>query len=160
MSMSTKIKDLPGPIPVNNVNIQNQNVEIGNSVENLNTINFEQEAFNQENFNIIENKQNVYMDIKKVENKEEIKEEFKEEFKDKENLFSLLQSQINEENLLLFVFLILSSRKELDNYIHVIPYIGSHLSNTNNFTLTIVKCVFILLLYIVIKIFVLPKIKI
>lgn len=131
-SMSTKIDDLPGPLPPSfNINENNQSK---NDIPILNSPG---------------NSSNITMDIKKKNTNTKTNKEF--------NMLEFLQSQITEENLLLLLILILSSRTELDNYMVQLPVFGQTLLNSN-ILLSITKAIIILLLYILLKSFLLPKV--
>ena len=67
---------------------------------------------------------------------------------EKESLFVSFKNEINEENILIYILLLLSSTDYLDNYL-------KHLSYYNIF----VKSGILLFIYIVIKIVVLPIVK-
>lgn len=154
MSMSTRIEDLPGPIPED-------------VLEDLSDIqnNIRQETEQQLKHNTIQNKHisdvkeyEMYKDVPSESNikmniRKRVKFEDKKQTQD-ENLgiFSFLKSQINEENALLLIFLILASRNEMDNYIKLY-------TKSSDFFTNIIRCVLILLIYILFKHFLLPKIK-
>jgi hypothetical protein len=93
---------------------------------------------------------NVSMQIKKkVHFEDEVPTDF----------FSFLRSQISEDNLLLLVLLVVASRNEFDNYIQLIPFVGSFVGDSG-ILVTTIKGVILLLTYILLKHFLLPKIKI
>ena len=87
---------------------------------------------------------------------------FSENFENTENKggFSKIISQINEDNILLFIILIIASLKFTTEYINYIPFITSVSGYaTNEFIKGIVKASVLLLLFIIIKLFILPQIK-
>lgn len=127
-SMSTRIDDLPGAIPEN---IKDDLTQIQNEIPSPKIIN--------------DNQSNIKMDFKK-------KVSFKDDQGESKNIFEIIQSHITEENLLLLVILILSSRNEIDNYMIRLPVLGQSFLNSN-ILLTITKALLILILYIVIKSF-------
>jgi DNA repair protein RadC len=90
------------------------------------------------------------MNIKKRVKFEDENEE--EDVNKNSDMFSFFKSQINEENALLLVILMLASRNEMDEYIKL------YLKTSDILTL-VVRCVLILLIYLIFKNFVLPKIK-
>lgn len=150
MSMSTRIEDLPGPIPE----------DILGDLSNIQMEDIRQETEEQVRYNTMHNKQpilpemykdhpnesNIKMDIKK-------RVKFEDESENKNSdMFSFLKSQINEENALLLIVLMLASRNETDDYIKL--YL-----KTSDILTIVVRCVLILLLYLIFKNFVLPKIK-
>ena len=126
--MSTRIDDLPGAIPEN---IKEDLTQIQNEIHSPKIIN--------------DNQSNIKMDFKK-------KVSFKEDQGESKNIFEIIQSHITEENLLLLVILILSSRNEIDNYMIRLPVLGQSFLNSN-ILLTITKALLILILYIGIKSF-------
>lgn len=128
-SMSTRIDDLPGAIPEN---IREDLTQIQNEHPSPNIVN--------------DNQSNIKMDFKK-------KVSFKDEQTESKTIFEMIQSHITEENLLLLVILMLSSRNEIDNYMIRLPIFGQSFLNSN-ILLTITKALLILILYIVIKSFV------
>ena len=157
MSMSTRIEDLPGPIPEDILgdlsNIQMENIQMEN-------IDIRQETEEKVRYNTMHNKQpilpemykdhpnesNIKMDIKK-------RVKFEDESENKNSdMFSFFKSQINEENALLLIVLMLASRNETDDYIKL--YL-----KTSDILTIVVRCVLILILYLIFKNFVLPKIK-
>jgi hypothetical protein len=154
--MSTRIEDLPGPIPE----------DILGDLSNIqNTTNIRQQTEEQVMYNTIHNKQppvlpeiykdhpndsNIKMNIKK-------RVKFQDEDEDEDDnknsdMFSFFKSQINEENVLLLIVLMLASRNETDDYIKL--YL-----KTSDILTIVIRCVLILLLYLLFKNFLLPKIK-
>jgi len=154
MSMSTRIEDLPGPIPEDILG-DLSNIQMGDI--QMEDIKDRQEIEEQVRYNTINNKQpimykdhpnesNIKMDIKK-------RVKFQDENESKNSdMFSFFKSQINEENALLLIVLMLASRNETDDYIKL--YL-----KTSDILTIVVRCVLILLLYVIFKNFVLPKIK-
>jgi hypothetical protein len=154
--MSTRIEDLPGPIPEDILG-DLSNIQMGDI--QMEDIQDRQETEEQVRYNTIHNKQsilykdhpnesNIKMDIKK-----RVKFEDESESENKNSdIFSFFKSQINEENVLLLIVLMLASRNETDDYIKL--YL-----KTSDILTIVVRCVLILLLYLIFKNFVLPKIK-
>jgi hypothetical protein len=156
--MSTRIEDLPGPIPE----------DILGDLSNIqNTQDIRQQTEEQVKHNTIHNKQpilpemykdhptdsNIKMNIKKrVKFEDENEDENKKDDNEKNDMFSFFKSQINEENALLLIVLMLASRSESDDYIKL--YL-----KTSDILTIVVRCVLILLVYLIFKNFVLPKIK-
>ena len=137
--MSTKIDDLPDTtIPR----------EIQQNLTDL-----EDEIIQrQEDYNYIDpNQSNVKANIKK-------KVHFADEYNNTESIWSKLRSEINEENaLLLVIFVIATSGNSFGDYASKIPYLGNYLGNNDN---TIFKAIFLFIAFILLKIFVLPKLSI
>jgi hypothetical protein len=154
MSMSTRIEDLPGPIPEdvledlsdiqNNIRQETEQQVKHNTIQNKHISDVKE----YEMYKDVPNESNIKMNVRK-----RVKFEDKKQTQD-ENLgiFSFLKSQINEENALLLIFLILASRNEMDNYIKLY-------TKSSDFFTNIIRCVLILLIYILFKHFLLPKIK-
>ena len=143
--MSTKIDDLPGPIPTN---IRDDLTKIQNEM-----------STQYQSPEIIQgNKSNITMGIKKKVQFKDEKEDINSKIEEPKTLFSFIQSQITEENLLLLIVLMIASRTELDRYMIQLPVFGQTLLNSN-ILLTIAKAMIILILYIIIKLFVLPNIN-
>jgi hypothetical protein len=144
-TMSTKIDDLPGPIPTN---IRDDLTKIQNEM-----------STQYQSPEIIQgNKSNITMGIKKKVQFKDEKEDINSKIEEPKTLFSFIQSQITEENLLLLIVLMIASRTELDRYMIQLPVFGQTLLNSN-ILLTIAKAMIILILYIIIKLFVLPNIN-
>ena len=144
-TMSTKIDDLPGPIPTN---IRDDLTKIQNEI-----------STQSQSPEIIQgNKSNITMGIKKKVQFKDEKEDINSKIEEPKTLFAFIQSQITEENLLLLIVLMIASRTELDRYMIQLPVFGPTLLNSN-ILLTIAKAMTILILYIIIKLFVLPNIN-
>lgn len=159
MSMSTRIEDLPGPIPEDILgdlsNIQNtQDIRQQNEEQVIyNTIHNKQPPVLPEIYKDRPNDSNIKMNIKKrVKFQDEDQDNQDEDDNKKSDIFSFFKSQINEENILLLIVLMLASRNETDDYIRL------YLKTSDIFTI-VIRCVLILLFYILFKNFVLPKIK-
>lgn len=152
MSMSTKISDLPGPIPedirrdFNNIrqNDHNDPNDLDRRVQQNTIIN------SQSTGEIYSKNENVdiYRTIPEDSNvKVSIKKRVK--FED-EVINSNIQDELNEENLLLFIILILASRNEMDTYIQ--QYL-----RLSDFYIVIVRCFILLIFYILSRRFLLSK---
>lgn len=140
MSMSTRIEDLPGSLEEDEI-IQDPrqfDTEYDHQLDNLDS-----------------NQSNIKMDIKKRVRFKEPLEEIEE---DDEGIIEYLKSQINEENLLIFVLLFVSSRTEFDNYMTKIPLIGSYTEGSSILT-NIFKALILLFIYILSKKFLIPSVK-
>lgn len=165
MSMSTRIEDLPGPIPedviddIQNIqnNIRQQQLD-DDDIVRQNTIINRQTVVDPGVYRDIPQQSNVIMNVKKRVKFQEEQDETTEEQKNKDTL-TIIRDEINEENLLLLIVMILASRDDFDKYIKNIPVVSSYL--TDSFVLlTITRCLLLLVLYIAFKHLVLPKIKI
>ena len=144
--MSTKIDDLPGPIPEH---IREDLTQMQNEIPPPVIVN--------------DNQSNIKIDIKKkvqFNDEKEIIDKNKEYKNNQEskNIVSFIQSYITEENLLLLIILMVASRTEIDRYMIQLPLIGQSLLNSNIF-LTITKAIIILICYIALKTFVLSHVN-
>lgn len=144
MSMSTRIDDLPGEI------------------EDLNDISEIQDEINKNPRQINEiddkNGSNVRMNIKKRVHFKEVDDENEEEEEDESDLFQYLKFQFSEENILIFILLIISSRSEFDNYMTKLPFISSYIMESSIMT-TILKAIILMIIYILFKRYILSSIK-
>lgn len=168
MSMSTKIEDLPGPIPeevrndLNNIqnNFSRQRPQYDDDIVRQNTLQNSQlteSVINPEMYRQSPQESNIQLNIKK---RVKFKDETKDETTEKETgILTSIQDQVNEDNLLLLLLLIVSSRTDLDPYIKNLPGLGSHLTDSL-ILVTIVRCFLLLVVYIVFRQYILPKIKV
>lgn len=138
--MSTKIDDLPGSI------IEEEPIRQTQDMDQLNEYN--------------SNQSNITMDVKKRVRFKEPLEEINEIEDDtfEISFIEYLKSQINEENLLIFVMLVVASRSDFDNYTTRIPLIGPY-AEDSSIIISIIKAIILLLLYILSKKYLLPSIK-
>lgn len=165
MSMSTKIEDLPGPIPeevrndLNNIqnNFRHQNNEDDivrqNTLQNSQPI---EQPVNPEMYRQSPHESNIQLNIKK---RVKFQDEDDNKEKTSEGFLTFIQNQVNEDNLLLLLVLIVSSRTDLDPYIKNLPVVGGQLTDSL-ILLTIVRCFLLLIVYILFRQYILPKIKV
>lgn len=167
MSMSTRIEDLPGPIPediIDNIhdiqnNFRQQQIDEDDIVRQNTLMNKNMYQTQEDIYTAVPPESNVTMNIRKrVKFKDENKDENDKAMEDTDML-SIIKDEINEENLILLALLILASRNELDKYIMYIPVIGSYMGNSS-ILITVTRCFILLLIYITTKHFLLPKIRI
>jgi len=158
--MSTRISDLPGPsindptpqqiqqVPqIQEQQIQEQQMSIPNEVLNeLSNININQMNNTSPN--------NIHMNIKKKVRFIDETENENEEY-DNPSILSFIKSQITEDNLLLLILLIVITRTEFDSYLILIS--PSYFSNP--LLLNVLKAFAVLVFYLVMKQYLLPKIK-
>lgn len=150
MSMSTRIDDLPGPIDEELIDdlsqIQN---DINQNPRQINEL-------------VDQNQTNVKMNInKRVRFKDENDYKEIEEFEvDEEDtdLFQYIKSQFSEENVLIFVMLMIASRKEFDNYMTKLPFVSNYISESSIMT-SILKAILLLIVYILFKRYILSSVK-
>lgn len=141
MSMSTKIDDLPGPIPDD---IKNDINTLQNSIDSprLQPTQFNQQQTDDHiKYEQIAPISNISYDLKKKESKENktFLEKLLHNFK---NIF-------NEDNIVLLCLFILASISYIDKYLTKIPIIGNY--SSNELISSIIKGVLLLLIYNIIK---------
>ncbi len=160
MSMSTRISDLPGPSinepPIQQIQqqqiqqvpqMQQQMPNIPNEVLNeLSNISINQIEQNNQS------PSNIRMNIKK---KVRFADENDEEEYENPNFLTFIKSQITEDNLLLLLLFFVITRTEFDGYITLIS--PSYLYNP--LLLNVVKAFAVLVFYLIMKQYFLPKIK-
>lgn len=158
MSMSTRISDLPGP-SINEPPIQQiQQQQIQQIPQMQQQMPVQQGIPNEvlnELSNISINEQspsNIRMNIKK---KVRFADENEEEEYENPNVLTFIKSQVTEDNLLLLLLFFVITRTEFDGYITLIS--PSYLSNP--LLLNVVKAFVVLVFYLIMKQYFLPKIK-
>jgi hypothetical protein len=122
--MSTKIDDLPGPIPQ----------EVQHEIQQL------QQTSATE---IQELPSNIKVNVKK-----------RVHFADEQ---FTLSSFLNEENLLIYGFLFIATLPSITGYVHKLPIIGMYASG--DLMTGILKAAILLVLFVLAKIYLLPKLK-
>lgn len=147
MSMSTNIADLPGPAP--------EDMEDNVSYESFEDVQERIEPQFQRrqipNENLYEQPSRINMDIKKI-NKEKSKTE-------ERNIFDIIKSEVNEENLLVLIILYIASTSLIDDYVKKLSTLMSF-NTTSSLVVNILKCVILLLVFILAKHLLLPYIKV
>jgi len=151
MSMSTKIEDLPGPA-FNETFNERQGIP-NDILGDIKSIKNDQESYRQMEM-LDENQSNVKMNVKKHVRFSEDIETFENE---QENILVLFKNLLSEENVLLLILFLLSSQTDFDRYPRSIPYLGSYIDNPLIFTL--IKCILLVLSFVLTKKFILPRIK-
>ena len=153
MSMSTRIEDLPGSIPddirndIHDIAIRHQEEEEvvrSNTLQNQNIPSVENDITLHNT-----NTSNITASIKK-------RVKFQDEI-DTTSVIEFLKNEINEENLLLFIILIFANRNDFDGFILRIPFINKY--TESSFTVILLRCLLLLLIYILLRHYVVPKIK-
>ena len=152
--MSTRIEDLPGSIPddirndIHDIAIRHQEEEEevvrSNTLQNQNIPSVENDMTLHNT-----NTSNITASIKK-------RVKFQDEI-DTTSVIEFLKNEINEENLLLFIILIFASRNDFDGFILRIPFINKY--TESSFTVILLRCLLLLLIYILLRHYVIPKIK-
>lgn len=167
--MSTRIDDLPGPLPQdivgdlshisNSLGVsrpQSPNVMGSNTVMDAqtdrpvtNNVFVEPEC---ERDSQIEYKtrpdSNIRLNIKK-------RVHFEDQSSERLGILGFLRSQLTEENVMLLLILILAARSEPDRYLRMVPYLGTYIET--DFLLQIVKGIVLLLIFLLARHYVLPN---
>jgi len=81
------------------------------------------------------------------------------EIPEKVSIFNFIKREINEENLFLLILFFILSISDTNKYIGKIPYIGMYYGE-ESWTFTIIKSIIFLSLFIIGKLYILPKIQI
>lgn len=143
MSMSTNIADLPGPEPDDfEDNVSHESFEDVQKREPQ----IQRRQIPQEK--LYEQPSRIKMDIKKI-NKEKNKT-------DERGIFDIIKSEVNEENLLILIILYVASTSLIDDYVRKLLSIMSF----NTSSIFIVKCVILLLVFVLAKHILLPYIRV
>jgi hypothetical protein len=159
--MSTRISDLPGP-SINEPSPQQiqqvPQMQQYHQDSSTDVVRLPNEVLNElSNININQSgttsPSNISMNIKKKVRFADENEEDKED--DNPNFLSFIKSQITEDNLLLLILFIVITRTELDSYLIFIS--PSYLANP--ILLNVFKAFVILIFYLIMKQYFLPKIK-
>lgn len=155
MSMSTKIDDLPGPLPddvKNDIHLLQGEMKINvpsnenNNKQNVIDITNQQKLQNLQ----VDNNTNITLDIKKKPNTQEQQKD--------EGILTILKNEINEDNLLLCVIIFMGTYQPLTQYVQKLPIIGNYASG--NIMTGLIKTLLLILIYIIAKIYILPRIRI
>jgi hypothetical protein len=158
--MSTRIDELPGSIPEDIItDIQNMENNIRHHQEEeivrQNTLKNKNIPSEPQDLNLNNQNSNINLNIKKRRVKFENKDE---EVPSQKNFLTFIKDEINEENLLLLVILILASRNDFDPFIKMIPFIKSYITESS-FILIVTRCLLLLITYLVLRQYIIPKIK-
>lgn len=134
MSMSTLIDDLPDVGDVNSNNLpENVRVDVNSLQNELDT------------GNKVDYSSNIKMTKKKVRFADEI---------ESQSFFSIVRNEFSEENTLILLLLAFACLPYMDEYINKISFV-----QYNSFMSAILKAVILFVIYLVSKIYILPKIK-
>ncbi len=135
--MATRIDDLPGPLP--------EDIK-----SNVNMLQDEMlDATDRRIAQVESNQSNIVADVrKKVKFAEDVQQE---------GLLASIKAELNEENMLLFVALIAAALPSLSVYVKDIPVLGAYASS--DLTSALIKAAFLLFIYVILKMYVLPKLK-
>jgi hypothetical protein len=147
MSMSTNIADLPGPAP--------EDMEDNLSQESFEDVRERIEPQVQRRQipkeNLYEQPSRIKMDIKKVNKIKAKNEEL--------GVFDIIKNEVNEENLLILIVLYIASTPLIDDYVKKILNIMSF-NTSSSLVVNILKCVILLLVFILAKHILLPYIRV
>lgn len=170
MSMSTRIDDLPGPLPqdivgdlshISNSLVGPSNNGLNNSLNDTDVQDVPRESRDQRE---LQNEHQHDHDDYKTRPSSNIRLNIRKRvhFEDEDDqpvsITAFLRSQFTEENVMLLIVLILASRSELDRYLRLVPYVNTYMEA--DFLLQIFKAVFLLLVFLVVRHYVLPNIRI
>lgn len=158
--MSTRIDELPGSIPEDIItDIQNMENNIRHHQEEeivkQNTLKNKNIPSEPQDLSLNNQNSNINLNIKKRRVKFEDQDE---EVPSQKNFLTFIKDEINEENLLLLVILILASRNDFDPFIKMIPFIKSYITESS-FILIVTRCLLLLITYLVLRQYIIPKIK-
>lgn len=142
--MSTNIADLPGPKPEE---FEDEEYEYE---EEDDVMDYQQELPQQQVPREVyyEQPSSIKMDIRKAKRK--VQEE--------ESMFDMIRKEVNEENLLILVVLYIASTSLVDDYAKKVLSFMS-MNNSSSMVVNIVKCVMLLLVFILVKNYLLPYLK-
>jgi hypothetical protein len=140
--MSTNITDLPGPIPEETED--NMSYE---STEEIIEPQFQRRQFQEEK--LYEQPTRINMNINKIK-----KEKFKEQ-----GIFDIIKKEVSEENLLVLIVLYIASTPLIDDYVRKLLNMMSF-NTSSPLIINILKCIILLLAFILAKHFILPYIKV
>lgn len=159
MSMSTNIADLPGPAPeeyeqemreeFEDAREQREQREQRVQEQDIKPPPQQQRPIAKEA--LYEQPSRIKMDVKKIHKKQQEKVE-------EQSMFSLIKSEVSEENLLILVVLYIASTSLIDEYVRKLLSLASF--NPSSFAVNILKCVILLLVFILAKHFLLPYIRV
>lgn len=153
MSMSTNIADLPGPAPEeyeqemreefeDTREQREQELDIKPPLQQQRPI--AKEA-------LYEQPSRIKMDVKKIQKKHQ-------EQVEEQSMFSLIKSEVSEENLLILIVLYIASTSLIDEYVRKLLSLASF--NPSSFAINVLKCVILILVFILAKHFLLPYIRV
>jgi hypothetical protein len=144
--MSTNIADLPGPAP--------EDIEDNISQESFEDVRERIEPQTQRQIpkeKLYEQPSRIKMDIKKI-NKETNKNE-------ELGVFDIIKSEVSEENLLILIVLYIASTSLIDEYVKKLLNLISFNTSSSLFV-NILKCVILLLVFVLAKYLLLPYIRV
>lgn len=141
-AMSTSIDDLPGPLP------QELTRELRSDLEGISNEMYTNE--NSVDLKVRPSNSNIKANVKK-------RVSFADEQEEQSDMLSSLKNEINEENILLLVILLSAALPSFNQYVTHLPFVGSYA--TSDFMTSIIKAAFLIVLFIAVKLFILPKFR-
>lgn len=160
MSMSTNIADLPGPVPEDQPihedfeeepqsrqQQQQQRPPQIQQPQSQTQVPIQKPVKKEA---LYEQPNRIKMDVKKVNKSSSKTTEL--------GMFDLIRKEVSEENLLILVILYIASTSLIDEYVKKLLTLASF--NTSSFAVTLLKCIILLLLFILAKHFLLPYIRV
>ena len=154
MSMSTNIADLPGPAPEeheDNIQEEFEDVQERREIEKPQQRPQSRQSVPVQKEALYEQPSRIKMDIKKVNKAKAKVAEL--------STFDFIRKEVSEENLLILVVLYIASTSLIDEYVKKLLTLASF-NTSSTFAVTILKCVILLLLFILAKHFLLPYIRV
>jgi hypothetical protein len=132
IEMSTKIDDLPGSKEIKYDDLESTIPVIPNEKTESKILKLEQKDIeNQKETNIIV----------------------------KQSLFATIKNEINEENLFLLILFFIISISDINKYLNKIPFVGGNFGE-ESWSFILIKSIVFLIVFIIGKLYVLPKIQI
>ena len=144
MSMSTNIADLPGPAPEDMDD--NMSQESFEDVQERIEPQVQRRQIPQEK--LYEQPSRIRMNVKKI--KKDTSEE---------GIFDIIKKEVSEENLLVLIVLYIASTSLIDDYVRKLLNIMSF-NASSSLIFNVLKCVILLLVFILAKHFLLPYIRV
>lgn len=144
--MSTNISDLPGPEEIEEIEDVEEEVyeQRYRDTEPIQHRNYQHQYVSERD--LYEQEQPIKMNIRKsVESP---------------SIFNIVRNEVTEENLLIFVIIFLATSHYTNDYTRKILSLLSFNIHTSNLTITFTKCALLLLLFIVVKNYILPYFKV
>ena len=153
MSMSTNIADLPGPAPEEYEQEMREEFEDTREQReqerDIKPLLQQQRPIAKEA--LYEQPSRIKMDVKKIQKKHQ-------EQVEEQSMFSLIKSEVSEENLLILIVLYIASTSLIDEYVRKLLSLASF--NPSSFAINVLKCVILILVFILAKHFLLPYIRV
>jgi hypothetical protein len=147
--MSTRIEDLPGPSPSKTQSVPMQPPSPPQQFQQPVVSQIPPSLQNQPPLP----QNNITMDVKKKTVTQELVSQMQSP-----GLLASLKNEINEENLLLLVFIVIACSPQTNNYLYNIPSIGNYITGTSLFSI-VLKSALLLFVFILSKLYLLPHLR-